>query len=55
MTSRLVEIPMIRVRDRLFPRDADLAQVSLGELRIQTTANLTISNIEHPVEIDPLN
>ncbi len=55
MTSRLVEIPMIRVRDRLFPRDTDLAQVSHGELRIQTTANLAISSIEHPVEIDPLN
>ncbi len=55
MTSRLVEIPMIRVRDRLFPRDTDLAQVSHSELRIQTTANLAISSVEHPVEIDPLN
>jgi peptidoglycan/LPS O-acetylase OafA/YrhL len=51
MTSKLVEIPMIRLRDRFFP----LIQASRGDLRMPATTSLTVSSIDHPVEFDPLN
>jgi peptidoglycan/LPS O-acetylase OafA/YrhL len=55
MTSRLVEIPMIRVRDRLFPRETAIVRASRGESRKETTTNVTVSSIENPVDVDLLN